>query len=443
MHRTARRRRVRSASVPVLLVALVATACVGGDDAPVEDGAGTGTEAADSAGEPTPTAGPTATNEPDGVLQLGYVLPESGPLALLGPPQVGALEMAVAEINDAGGVLGKEVSVSAGDEAGDPTVAAQTADRLIGEGVDAIIGAAASSMSLAIVDAVTNAGVAQCSGSNTSPTFTGYDDAGLYFRTAPTDLLQGRVLARTIREDGHDNVAIVARADDYGQGLMNATRTALEEQGATVSGTVVYDPEAASFEAEIQQLTAAEADTVVLISFEEGADILAAMIAAGIGPGKLAVYGADGLRSNHLAGLVDPTDPAVLAGVRGTAPAVGISAEFLERYRERSGLEDATFAAQVYDCTILLALAAEAAGSDAGVDLAARVVEVSRGGTKCTSFAECRDLLGRGEDVDYDGASGAVDLTDEGEPEVGHYEVWTIGADGQVSTESTTEVALG
>ena len=160
----------------------------------------------------------------EGALSLGYILPESGPLAFLGPPQIEAVNLAVQDINDAGGVLGNDVTVSAGDEAGDAAVASESAERLIGEGVDAIIGAAASGMSLAIVDAVTGAGVLQCSASNTAPTFTDGDYGGLYFRTAPTDALQGPVLAEAIVEDGNTQVAILARADDYGRGLMEATQ---------------------------------------------------------------------------------------------------------------------------------------------------------------------------------------------------------------------------
>src|SRR5690625_5209077 len=78
-------------------------------------------------------------------LQYGYVLPETGPLAFLGPPQVAALEYAIQEINEAGGILGTEVPAPmAGDEAGDQAIASQSTDRLLADGVDAIIGAAAS-----------------------------------------------------------------------------------------------------------------------------------------------------------------------------------------------------------------------------------------------------------------------------------------------------------
>lgn len=428
----------------VTAVVLLAGACSGGDD---------GTDGAAPEDAPSPTATATgetpepaedaATNEPDGTLQLGYILPESGPLSLLGPPQISAIELALEEINGAGGVLGEEVSLSAGDEAGDPTVAFQTAERLLDEGVDAIIGAASSGMSLAFVDAVTNAGVVQCSGSNTSPTFTDYSDNGLYFRTAPSDRIHGRVLAEAIIDDGHTDVAILARADDYGQGLLNATRTVLEERGASVVVELVYDPKAASFTSEVKQVASAEPDAIVLIAFEEGVEILTELLEVGLGPDTVALYGADGLRSNELAGLVAPTDPSALEGLQGTAPGGDVSDEFVGRFRAASGLEDTTYAAHAYDCTILVALATIAAGTDAGTDMATQMLAVSRDGTKCLSFRECKGLLEAGEDIDYDGASGSVDLNDDGEPGLGIYEVWRIDAEGQVQTQTTLESELG
>ena len=58
------------------------------------------------------------------------------------------------------------------------------------------------------------------------------------------------------------------------------------------------------------------------------------------------------------------------------------------------------------------------------------MLEVSQGGTKCQAYADCLALLKAGEDIDYDGASGAVDLSDVGEPTNGVYDVWAYGADG-------------
>lgn len=428
----------------VTALALAVAAC-GGDDAaeeevetaeepaeeePVEEEA---VEEEEEAEEPEAPAGS------DGVLSLGYILPESGPLAFLGPPQIEAMALAVADINAAGGVFGAEVTISSGDEAGDATIASEAAERLIGEGVDAIVGAAASGMSLSFVDAVTSAGILQCSGSNTAPTFTNNDYNGLYFRTAPSDGLQGPALAEVVLSDGSTNPAFLARADDYGQGLMDATVAALESAGASIALAEAYDPEAANFEAEVNAVAASGADAVVLISFDEGAQILATMIEAGLGPDVIPVYGADGLRSNDLASLVDPNDASVLEGMRGTAPGGGdgASAEFLERFTAETGVEDTQFAAEVYDCTTLIALAAVAAGSDEGAAMAAQMVGLTNGDVACDDFASCAAELEAGNTIAYQTKSGitmAETPTGNGEPDSGTYEVWEIGADGSIET---------
>lgn len=377
----------------------------------------------------------------DGVLNLGYVLPESGPLAFLGPPQISAAEYAVDQINEAGGVVGADVELSSGDEAGDTAVASESADRLLQQGVDAIIGAAATGMSLAIVDQVTGAGVVQCSGSNTGPVFTDYEDDGFYFRTAPTDALQGPVLAETIVNDGNSQVALAARADDYGEGLLEATRDALEEQGADVVEEVLYDPEAATFDSEVQQLADADPDAVALIAFDEGAQILQGMIEAGIGPEEISVYGADGIRSSDLPEDVEPGNPNVLDGMKGTAPDPSADPEFLNNLQEFDPeLEETTFSGQVYDCVNIIALAAVAADSDDPSVFVDEMVEVTREGTECTDFAECSELLADGEDIDYQGATNP-DFTEDGEPDRGLYEVWAF-EDGELVTVETQESVL-
>jgi ABC-type branched-subunit amino acid transport system substrate-binding protein len=438
----------------VMALALAVAACGDGDGAETTD-ATDDTEATEpettdevdteevDTEETDGTDEAAAPGESDGVLSLGYILPESGPLAFLGPPQIEAMQLAVSDINAAGGVFGADVTVSSGDEAGDPTIASESAQRLIGEGVDGIVGAAASGMSLSFVEAVTSAGVLQCSGSNTAPTFTDNDYNGLYFRTAPTDALQGPVLAETMVADGVTNPAILARADDYGQGLMDATIAELENAGATVAAQITYDPEAANFEAEVNEVAGSGADGVAVIAFDEGAQILATMVEAGLGPANIPVYGADGLKSNDLAGLVDPNDESVLEGMRGTAPGGGeVSAEFIDRYREETGLEDTTFAPEVYDCTMLIALSAVAAGSDDGAAMGAELVELTTGDTECSTFEECVEALEAGDSIAYQTASGVVlsrTSTDNGEPESGTYEVWEIDDTGTVNTVDTVE----
>jgi len=377
--------------------------------------------------ETTTTAAPEAPEAP--AISLGYILPESGQLAFLGPPMIETTKLAVDLANEAGA----NVTLTGGDEAGDAAVAQASAQRLIGEGVNAIIGAAASGMSLAIIDSVTGAGVVQCSASNTAPTFTNYNDNGLYFRTAPSDALQGPVLAKVIETAGAATVAIIGRADDYGQGLAAALEGAFSS--AEVLYNETYDPAATNYDAEVNAMLATNADAYAVVSFEEGAQIIKGLLEGGVAPS--AIYGTDGTASGDLWESVDPGNPAVLEGMQGTRPGGTASEDFLSMYKEQTGLEDTTFAAQTYDCVNLILLAALASNSSNGADIAAKMIEVSSGGTACSGYAECAALLAAGEDIDYVGASGSADLDEHGEPASAEYEVWMIGADGSLSVVDT------
>ena len=166
-----------------------------------------------------------AAAEGDGTLTIGSLLPQTGNLAFLGPPEFAGVELAIKEINEAGGVLDKDVAYIEGDS-GDTSqdIANPTVDRLLAADVDVIIGAASSGVSLTVIDKITSAGVVQYSPANTAADFTDYDDKGLYFRTAPPDVLQGRILGETILADGCTNVGVLALQDPYGEGLAELRR---------------------------------------------------------------------------------------------------------------------------------------------------------------------------------------------------------------------------
>ena len=240
------------------------------------------------------------TRAGDGVLKIGTLLPVTGSLAFLGPPEIAGVDLAIVDINDAGGVLGKPVEISKGDSGDTPEFANQTVDRLLGENVDAIVGAAASGVSLGVIDKITGAGVVQFSPANTSDKLTTYPDKGLYFRVAPPDLLQGAAIAKLIADGGATNVGIIARNDAYGTGLADVVQKTLEAAGITVSVVKIYEPDAGTFDAEVSEIAAANPDAVAVIGFEESSKILRTMVENGIGPKDIKVYGCDGNIGNGL-----------------------------------------------------------------------------------------------------------------------------------------------
>lgn len=242
----------------------------------------------------------TGSRAGDGVLKIGTLLPKTGSLAFLGPPEFAGVDLAIKEINDNGGVLGNPVETVEGDS-GDTEnkVAPNTVATLLAANVDAIIGAASSSVTLSVIDTVTTAGVVMFSPANTSKKLSTYDDKGLYFRNAPSDILQGQVLADTMVGDDRSSVYILALNDDYGTGLAEDLEAGLKSGGAEVIGTKIYDPKAADYSTEVQAAKDSGADAIALIGFDESSKILTKMVEQGIDVST--VYGVDGNMGNALA----------------------------------------------------------------------------------------------------------------------------------------------
>ena len=403
-------------SVAVLGVAgLVLTAC-GGDD----DGGTTAEPKDDTSSSAAPAKG-------DGTLKIGTLLPQTGSLAFLGPPEFAGVDLALQDINDAGGVNGKQVEKTDSDSGDTSTdTASQSVDRLLSNNVDAIVGAASSSVSLSVIDKITGAGVVEISPANTSDELTTYDDKGLYFRTAPPDVLQGRVLGDLILSDGNSTVGILALQDSYGTGLAESTTKSITDGGGEVVETVVYDPKAASFSSEVGKIKAADPEAIAVIAFDETKKIIPEMVKQGIGPDTKKIYFVDG----NLASYEKDFPKGTLDGVKGTLPGVAASDEFKARLTDlKPDLTEFAYSPESYDATILVALAATAAGDDSGEAIASQMQAVSEGGTKCTSYKECVDLLKDDEDIDYDGVSGPVEFNDAGDPSEATIGIYQYGAD--------------
>jgi branched-chain amino acid transport system substrate-binding protein len=353
-------------------------------------------------------------------LKIGTALPQTGNLAFLGPPEEAGVALAIKEINEAD--KGVQIEVTWGDSGDTDNKAYETEiPRLLNAGVNAIIGAASSGTSLQFIDQVVGAGVVQFSPANTSAALTDYDDKGLYFRTAPSDVLQGEVLGNLIAADGHQNIAMIVLNDSYGTGLAKFTTEAFEAAGGTVLAAPTYNTGDTSFDAQIAEVLATDPDAIVLITFEEVKTII---------PDLVSQFPADKLYfvDGNLANFSEDFEPGTLTGAKGTLPGLDIETipEFLTKMNDNwvaEGNPDLdgvySYGPESYDAVVLLALAALAAGSVEGVDMAGKLQEVSGGsgsGTKCTSFAECADIINGGGVADYDGVSGPITFNEVGDP---------------------------
>lgn len=374
-------------------------------------------------------------------LKVGSILPQTGSLATLGPPEIAGVDLAIKDINDAAAGLTATVTHK---DSGDTTtnIATQSATSLISQGVSGIVGAASSGVSMTIIDQITSAGVVQISPANTSPDFTDYDDNGFFWRTAPSDVLQGQILGNKIIEDGKTNVAILYMNDPYGIGLADNLKKTLDAAGVTVAADVTYDPAASNFTSEIGQVLGSDPDALVVIGFEESKVIFSNIATAGYDFAN--VYGTDG---NY--GLMQPGDQPDIAGAQFTVPGVkapeDFQAQLQELVKSQGSPELTTFsyAAESYDATVLLALAALQGGATDGATIRDNLQSVSEDGTKCTTYADCADLIAAGTDIDYDGLSGPITFSDKGDVteatisifkySTGNESEWVDGVSGKLS----------
>jgi ABC-type branched-subunit amino acid transport system substrate-binding protein len=428
----------------LLGLSLLAAACGDDDDEPEADGEGQeeeggGEDPAVAALQEVGDADPSCEGEEDGTLNVGGLLPETGDLAFFGPPMTAGVNLAIEDINAAGGVNGQEVQYANEDSGdGDPPIAADGVDRHLEAGVDVIFGAAASGISLNVIDTVRDACKIQFSPSNTSAEFTTYDDDDLYFRTAPADVLQGPTLAELALEEGGGPAVILARQDSYGTGLASYIEEPYTNGGGEILLNRSYDPEASEFSAEVEAVLNEDPDVLFMVGFEESWRIVQDLIEQGFTPDQKRIYFVDGNIGDGIAEVV--TEPGALVGIKGTLPSAELGQEFRDRMvQNQPNLEVELYGPESYDAMILLALAATIAETDRPDEIARNINQVTREGTACDTYQACVDLISGGEtDIDYNGVSGPLDFGAPGEPTAGTYAIQSYGEENVVD-DSLTE----
>ena len=220
-------------------------------------------------------------------------------------------------INEAGGVNGRDVVLVSGDTKVNPTQGVEEARRLVEvEGVQAIVGAISSTVTLAVTESVIGpSGVVMITPSASSPALSTSKDNDFLFRSAPSDIAKGVILAALAREEGLDNVGLLYRDDAYGQGLAEVFT---QHFGGTVSAASYSALGQTSYLAELQQAASGGADLLVVVAFPGEAEVF---LRESIENGVFTKFVfADATRSEDLAAKIGPEH---LDGARGTAPGSG------------------------------------------------------------------------------------------------------------------------
>ena len=383
----------RSTAAVVALVALATglIACSSDEDGLVDD------TVADTT---TTTVRPEVTG--DGRLVIGALLPLTD--TLLGEPMAEAVEIAVSRINSAGGVLDQRVQLIVADEGSSTATASASIQTLLDRDVDAIIGPASSLIALSTLDEIVSAGKVVCSPTASALSLDDFPDDDLFFRTVPSDSLQARAIASAADQTGAQRVTIVYVDDAYGRPFADAVESSLANEVIAGVERISFSDDDDDLSDEAAMLT--ESDTQVLVVLADGEDGTRFLEALDDNDtsGLATIFVNDAFRNPTAPQRIQALDPELRGKIVGLAP------------QADSGNPDAPFdpaglfAANAYDCTNLIALAAFRAGSDVPRDIARQLAQVSVSGSACDTFAECIDTISSGLQIDYNGPSGVTDL---------------------------------
>jgi ABC-type branched-subunit amino acid transport system substrate-binding protein len=356
-------------------------------------------------------------------ITIGALLPLSGDLAVYGQTVQKGVNLAVKQINQAGGPLGMKLKVVFRDSQTDPTALRDGAEKLVNvDKVPAIVGPMIRSDVATPVTAPNH--VVIISPSNTPTWVTTLDDDDYTFRTTASDAIQGKVLGQLAREVGYETAAILYINDPYGGGLAESTKEWFEKSGGKVLGMAAYDPGEVAYKMQLNELSKGDPDVLVLIGYpESGVIIIRQALSAGLFDQFLFP---DGMQSEQ---IITDVGGDHLEGMFGTGPGAAETASYenyLQAYQAEYGEKPATaYTENAYDGVVVIALAMAAAGKDAlradpGKAIRDNLRNVANPpGEEIVAgvdgFGRAFELLEQGKAVNYEGAAGSIDFDEHGD----------------------------
>ena len=391
----------------------------------------------------SPASTNTATNTQG--LKIGSLLPTTGDLGTIGQQMAAAVPLLVQTVNACGGVNGEPMTLIAEDDQTDPRAGAAAMTKLANvDRVAGVVGSFASSVSSAAVPIAVRNKVMLISPGSTSPVFTQRaskgEFQGYWARTAPPDTYQAQALAQLANDKGFKRVSTVVINNDYGVGFEKAFVETFKKAGGTVvneANPIRYDPKATTFETEANAAFAGKPNAVLAVMYEEtGSILLKSAYQQGLTQG-VQIMLTDGVKSAGFPGKVGKMSDGkfIISGAIGTVPgADGKALESLNKtWEAKYNRPPGEYGPHAWDAAALLTLAAQAAKSNTGEGIASKIREVSNApGTEVTDVCKGLELLRGGKDINYQGASGNVDIDQNGDV-VGVYDVWTVKDDGKLS----------
>ncbi|MFB6082078.1 MAG: ABC transporter substrate-binding protein [Halanaeroarchaeum sp.] len=395
-------------------------------------------------GEETTTTsggGGTTTSGGGGVpsrtIKLGILLPQTGDLGQLGQPMVNAGELAVQQVNDADIALDVDHRVE--DTQTQQSAGISAGNSLVNAGYPAVVGPASSGINIPVSKQVFIPNdVIGISPSSTALSVTSLEDNDYIYRTAPSDALQGKVLAQIAAENlGHTTASTMYVNNDYGQQLSRAFSDAFKKQGGTVQQQISFEKQQSSYTSRLNAALGDDPDTLVIIGYPaSGVQIFKDYYADYSADRDILIT--DGLKKNSLPNQVGHD----MTNVGGSSPlAAGPAVDaFTSAYQNEYDAEPGVFTSHTFDAAAVTMLANAAAGENSGAAVRDQMRNVANpGGTEVSpeNLAEGIEMAASGETVQYVGASSSVDFDDAGDMKAVTYQYFRFKEGGGVETVET------
>jgi neutral amino acid transport system substrate-binding protein len=399
-----------------------------------------------NAASPGTTTAPAAapTTEVKG-LKIGSLLPATGDLGSIGQQMIATVPLLVETVNQCGGVNGEPVTLVSVDDQTDPSAGTEGMTRLAeAEKVAGVVGSFASSVSTAALPVAVRNKVVLISPGSTSPVFTQQAKEGKFqgywARTAPPDTYQAQALAKLAQERGFKTAGTIVINNDYGVGFEKEFVKAFDKLGGAITNAskpTRYDPKATTFQTEAAAAFAGKPNAVAAVLYADtGSLLVKSAFEQGVSKGTQLLL-TDGVYSPDFVSKVGKTQDgkSILAGAIGTVPGANGQAldAFTKLWAEKQKRPLAPYAAHSWDAAAILVLAAQSAKANTGEAIKDKLQEVTNApGTEVTDVCKGLELLKKGEKINYQGASGNVDIDANGDV-VGNYDVWTVKDDGSLA----------
>ncbi|UCF10700.1 MAG: ABC transporter substrate-binding protein [Candidatus Bipolaricaulota bacterium] len=364
-------------------------------------------------------------------IKIGSLMALTGPLGPYGPPIANGAQLAVDQINAAGGVLGMDLELILEDTATSPDVGRTAASKLVEiDGVQAIVGALSSGVTTAVASVTIPSEVVLISPASTAPSIPALDDNDYVFRTVVSDEVQGVVMGRLALTLGHSTASVIYVNNDYGKGLADTFKATFESIGGSVLAMTAYEENKPSYRGEVDATLSGAPDVLVMISYPvDGNKQIVEAIEAGY---QGDILFSDGMKGEGVApGPACPSaaEGGPIEGAYGTVAGAGfMTAEFDADFNAAFEASTVPYNYQAYDAVMLIALAMIRAGETSGTAIRDNLRAVANAPGEEIFYGDWDKavaLLEAGKEINYQGVSGLVDFKDTGDVSGGIL-IWRI-----------------